>query len=408
MTENLHDMTNGNVVSDGQTDKLRDRYNQQRFNAEGMLGKLREERENQLDFIADTRSLTMVPVADELREQMPQVEEQQRLVPTAPQVAIIPNTGSDDDWYAQTGPVVPNSHAHEQIAAQLKIPVKYYRRMLAEQPDLLTHNVNRWLGEIPARRMFRVRQDENIGVARAYLSDRYRRLDNLELAESFIPMMADPDSGWNIHQCGLTSIRMHIEAVFPNLTGEVRVGDAVALAVKISSSEVGSGALSVQLGVHRLICSNLMIVPKWSQRQVHLGRTQDEFIALLSDETIRKEDQLIIDKMRDVVTGMADTDRFQELLATMTDSAAAQVNNPIAATEILGRNLSLTDGEVRIVQNQMVKGGDASMWGLTNALTATARDLDFERKAELELAAGTILENAQTWKQFTEATAATA
>lgn len=406
MTENLHDMTVGNVVGEGQTDKLSARYAQQRFDAEGMLDKLREERGTQLDFIADTRNLCMVPVREELRDQMPEVEEQQRLVPTAPQVAIIPNTGSDDDWYTETGPVVPNSHAHEQIAAQLKIPVKYYRRMLAEQPDLLTHNVNRWLGEAPARRLFRVQRDEQIGVARAYLSDRYRRLDNLELAESFIPMMADPDSGWQIHQCGLTSIRMHIEAVFPNLTGEVRVGDAVALAVKISSSEVGSGALNVQLGVHRLVCSNLMIVPKWSQRQVHLGRTQDEFVALLSDETIRKEDQLIIDKMRDVVTGMADTDRFQELLVSMTDSTRAAIHDPIVATEILGQNLSLGEGELRAVQNQMVNGGDASMWGLTNALTATARDLDFERKAELELAAGTILENAQTWKQFTDATAA--
>lgn len=405
MTENLHDMTVGNVVGEGQIDRLQDRYNQQRFDAEGMLGQLQEERGKQLDFIADTRSICMVPVAEELREQMPEVEEQQRLVPSAPQVAIIPTTGSDDDWYTRTGPVIPNAHAHEQIAAQLKIPVKYYRRMLAEEPDLLAHNVNRWLGEIPARRMFRVRQDENIGIARAYLSDRYRRLDNLELAESFIPMMTDPDSGWQIHQCGLTSMRMHIEAVFPDLMGEVRVGDAVALAVKISSSEVGSGALSVQLGVHRLVCSNLMVVPKWSQRQVHLGRAQDEFVALLSDETIRKEDQLIIDKMRDVVTGMADTERFQELMGVLTDSTRAPIDNPIAATEILGGNLSLTEGELQRVQNNMVQGGDPSMWGLTNALTAAARDLDFERKAELELAAGTILENAQTWNQFTNATA---
>ena len=404
MTENRHNFTDGAAANDGDAgqERLRQRYVEQRFNAEEMLGKLQEERGKQLDFIADTRTLNMVPVANELKEQMPEVEEQQRLHPSAPQVAIIPRT--DEDWYSQTGPVIPNSHAHEQIAAQLKIPTKYYRRMLAEQPDLLSMNVNRWMEEAPARRMFRVRQDENIGVARAYLSDRYRRLDNLELAESFIPMMADPTSGWQIHQCGLTSIRMHIEAVYPNLTGEVKVGDAVALAVKISSSEVGSGALSVQLGVHRLVCSNLMVVPKWSQRQVHLGRAQDEFVALLSDETIRKEDQLIIDKMRDVVTGMADTERFQELMGVLTDSTRAAIHDPIVATEILGGNLSLKEGELRLVQNNMIDGGDASMWGLTNALTAAARDLDFERKAELELAAGTILENASTWQQFTEAT----
>lgn len=404
MTENLHDMTAGNTVGEVQVDKLKDRYQQQRFNAEGILAKLREEREKQIDFIADTRTLNMVPISDEIKPAMPEVEEQERLHPSTPQVAIIPNNG--DEWYQETGPVVANSHAHEQIAAHLKIPVKYYRRMLAEQPDLLAANVNRWLEEAPSRRMFRIQKDTNIGVARAYLSDRYRRLDNLELAESFVPMMADPDSGWQIHQCGLTSIRMHIEAVFPSLMGEVKVGDAVALAVKISSSEVGSGALSVQLGVHRLVCSNLMVVPKWSQRQVHLGRAQDDLVELLSDSTIRKEDQLIIDKMRDVVTGMADTNRFRELMGTLTESTQAALPNPIAATEILGKNLSLTEGELVTVKNEMIQGGDSTMWGLTNALTATARELDFERKSELELAAGTLLENARGWKQFTEADAA--
>jgi len=405
MTENRHDFTEGAPANKGYEQRLQDRYDQQRFNADGMLEKLREERGRQLDFITDTRTISMVPVTDDLKSQMPQVEEQQRLVPSTPQVAIIPKTRLRTHWHTETGPVVPNAHAHEQIAAHLKIPTKYYRRMLAEQPDLLSVNVNQWMKETPARRMFRIRRDEKTGVARAYLSDRYRRLDNLELAESFIPMMADEASGWQIDQCGLTSVRMHIEAIYPNLTAEVKVGDAVALAVKISSSEVGSGALNVQLGVHRLVCSNLMIVPKWSQRQVHLGRAQDEFVALLSDETIRKEDQLIIDKMRDVVTGMADTDRFQELLDTINDSTRAKIDDPIAATEILGNRLTLKEGELRTVQNKMMSEGDASMWGLTNALTATARKLDFERKAELELAAGTILEDTSLWNSFTTATA---
>lgn len=405
MTENLHDMTVGNTVSEGQVDKLEARYKQQRFDAQGMLDKLREERGQQVDFIADTRTLNMVPVAEELKPQMPEVEEQERLHTAPPQVAIIPRNGEDNEWYNNTGPVIPNAHAHEQIAAHLKIPVKYYRRMLADQPDLLTHNVNRWMDEAPARRMLRIRKDDNIGVARAYLSDRYRRLDNLELADSFVPMLADESGGWRINQCGLTSLRMHIEATYPDLMGEVKVGDAVALAVKITSSEVGSGALSVQLGVHRLVCSNLMVVPKWSKRQIHLGRAQDDMVALLSDETIKKEDQLIIDKMRDVVSGMADTERFRELLGTLTESAGAPINDPIVATELLANNIGLKEGELRLVQNNMVNGGDSSMWGLTNALTATARDLDFERKAELELAAGTILETASTWNQYTEAAA---
>ncbi len=48
-----------------------------------------------------------------------------------------------------------NEIAHGQIANKLKIPHKYYDRMLTEQPELLVHNVNTWLSKEPSRRMVR-------------------------------------------------------------------------------------------------------------------------------------------------------------------------------------------------------------------------------------------------------------
>jgi hypothetical protein len=155
-----------------------------------------------------------------------------------------------------------------------------------------------------------------------------------------------------------------------------------------------------------VICSNLAVVPSYSQRQIHLGRAQDEMLALLSDETIKREDQLIIDKMRDVVSNMADTDNFREMLDTMQDSARATLDDPIAATELLTNTLKLTEKEHHAVQNNLLTSGLPNMWGLTNALTATARDMDMERKAELEVAAGKIMETTQDWRKYTEAKAA--
>lgn len=67
--------------------------------------------------------------------------------------------------------------AHQQIASRLNIPFRYYVKMQSEAPDLLDQNINRWLNEKPERRMVRVLD----GKVRAFLSDRYRRLDNLEL-----------------------------------------------------------------------------------------------------------------------------------------------------------------------------------------------------------------------------------
>lgn len=73
-----------------------------------------------------------------------------------------------------------NNTAHNQLASYLDIPRAYYDKMLCEQPDLLTENVNRWLQcNPPKQRMLRTLD----GTARAFLSDRYRRIDNAPLKE---------------------------------------------------------------------------------------------------------------------------------------------------------------------------------------------------------------------------------
>ena len=76
-----------------------------------------------------------------------------------------------------------NDITHRQIGQHLKIPATYYDRMRTENPSLLTENVNSWLFKEPARRMIRTLD----GTARAFLSDRYRRIDNYEVAQAVSP-----------------------------------------------------------------------------------------------------------------------------------------------------------------------------------------------------------------------------
>src|SRR5260221_4449098 len=66
-------------------------------------------------------------------------------------------------------------HTHRQIQSRLKIDARYYDRMRAEDPELLDYNVNRWFDRKPERRMLRTMTLEK-PVARAFLSNRYRRL----------------------------------------------------------------------------------------------------------------------------------------------------------------------------------------------------------------------------------------
>jgi hypothetical protein len=75
--------------------------------------------------------------------------------------------------------------ARRQLADKLKIPYAYFERMREDQPALLDRNVNTWLQSEDERRMLRTLD----GQVRAVLSDRYRRLDNFDLAESVLPIL---------------------------------------------------------------------------------------------------------------------------------------------------------------------------------------------------------------------------
>ncbi|MEG0936362.1 MAG: DUF932 domain-containing protein, partial [Clostridia bacterium] len=67
---------------------------------------------------------------------------------------------------------------HRQLGSSLGIPSKYYDKMQAELPSLLSQNVNGWLRTRDSRQTIRTLD----GSARAFLSDRYRRIDNYEIA----------------------------------------------------------------------------------------------------------------------------------------------------------------------------------------------------------------------------------
>lgn len=398
----------GTELADGGLEQLKSAFERQRVAPDQLLERLREERERQADFIADTRTLRMVPVSEELAADLPMIPQSERLQPAKPKVAIVA-ANREEEWYEKLGPLAANSHAHEQLGGKLQIPRTYYKRMLNEAPELLSTNVNNWLESKPEQRMVRTMRTNGGGPAmsfvRGFLSNRYRRLDALEIGEAILPSLADPSNGWEMRECGVTDVRVHIEAVYPNLTEEITVGDAVALGVKISTSDVGSGAFSVQLGVLRLVCANLMVVPDYSKRQIHLGGAQDELVELLSDRTLRAEDDLLISKMRDVVLNMADSENFSKLVGNIKQAAGAELADPIAATQLLTRNAGLKEFELNAVQGELVRSGNPTMWGLTNALTATAREMDFERKAGLEAFAGSLINDLGGWKQYIDAAA---
>lgn len=129
-----------------------------------------------------------------------------------------------------------NENAHRQLGLQLKIPAPYYERMRAENPGLLMANVNGWFQQSPdTRRMVRTLD----GTARAILSDRYRRIDNYEVAQTVLPIISEMQ-GARIESCELTDTRMYIKVVNERIQTEVeQLTDTIAADQSIALTYAG-------------------------------------------------------------------------------------------------------------------------------------------------------------------------
>ena len=99
-----------------------------------------------------------------------------------------------------------------KLSDKLNIPYAYFERMRENQPALLDRNVNTWLQSEPDRRLLRTLD----GQVRAVLSDRYRRLDNYDLAVQVLPILKGlPEL--RFESVELTETRMYIMCVTPQL-----------------------------------------------------------------------------------------------------------------------------------------------------------------------------------------------
>ena len=277
-----------------------------------------------------------------------------------------------------------NSIAHRQIGTTLGIPAKYYDKMKAENPQLLSDNVNSWFNHNPVTRMVRTLD----GTARAFLSDRYRRIDNYEIAEAVLPIIADmPDA--KIESCEVTDERMYLKVVNPRLQTEVTPGDVVQSGILITNSEVGMGSMAVQPLIYRLVCTNGMVVNDASTRKYHVGRGNSaaEDYRLYSDETLAADDRALMLKIQDTVKAAVDQARFEKVVGMMRDAKDAKITakDIPAMVELAGTDFGLTKAENTGVLDALIRDGDFSLFGLANAVTRAAQQVEsYDRSTTME------------------------
>ena len=278
--------------------------------------------------------------------------------------------------------------AHRQMSTYLGIPIKYYDKMLEHDPELLAVNVNRWLQRLPpAQRLLRTLD----GHARAFLSNRYRRLDNLDIARVTVPVVGEMP-GIQYESCQLTDDFMYLKAVNPQLRDEVRPGDVVQAGVAITNSETGLGAVSVYPLIFRLVCTNGMTAADntgISMRRTHAGPRiiERRRFAVCGAEGLTDDDSDFICGLQNAVREAMNEARFAQLLTRMRDSAQLQLNTDAlpAVVRQTAVSFSMTETEGEAVLQHLQTDGDYTLYGLANAVTRYSQDVvSYDRASRLE------------------------
>lgn len=295
-----------------------------------------------------------------------------------------------------------NDIAHRQLGQHLKIPAAYYDRMRTENPSLLTENVNSWLTKEPARRMIRTLD----GTARAFLSDRYRRIDNYEVAQTVLPIIGNMP-GTSIESCEMTDSKMYIKVVNSRITAEIAKGDIVQAGIIITNSEVGQGSVNVKPLIYRLVCLNGMIAEDGAVRKYHVGRVNemDDNFNIFRDETIAADDKAFLMKIEDAVSAAVNQARFAAIVDKLRESKDAKIEAQAVTkvVELTSKEYGISQNESEGVLGHLIAGGDLSLYGLANAVTRHAHDVSsYDRSTELESTGYRIATmSPATWRQLT-------
>lgn len=368
---------------------------------DGIVAELTRRLDSMEDFVGDTRLMGFhVDGADTDHDELAAIDGGSRAV-----------TLTLDDAFAEGRRV--NDHAQGQIAGRLRVPRPMFDRLRDEHPDILKDLVGKLFVREPEKRMLRTLD----GNVRAFLSNKYRRLDNYDLMErSILPALGDLGDRMQIQSLGLTDTRMYVKFIFPELTVNLG-GSDLSAGLAVSNSEVGAGALAVEPFVYTWICTNGMIMgvrslAEFGLRKYHVGRTLDEDAAslgLFSDRTLALDDEAFFSAVYDLVKNASSGIQFAEIASRLRELAETDVvrkdESATLVVERLGKAHQLRETEQANIMQHLIAGGDLSAWGFVSAVTRAAQDAgDYDRATELERIGGKLTEmRERDWRALAKA-----
>ena len=300
-----------------------------------------------------------------------------------------------------------------QIANKLNVPKKYFDRMVTEAPELCEQNVNHWLQNDPKRYMVRT-----LGTkARAFLSDRYEVIDNWDVLKAVMPALRPYKERDDLvfEQSHITDTNLYLRFTIPSLEKDIakqggirQVGDIIHFGLQVKNSEVGLGSVEVAPFIKRLVCTNGMVATDYGQNKKHLGRSQWDGIdrSILRQETIRQGNKAWIMTVQDSVDGMFNGPIFEQISDRFIQAqTGVEMDVPRKSIEKLTKDFDFSESESDSILEHLLGEGDKTQFGLANAVTRTATDVEnVDRSMKMESQGWQIMNmNLTQWHNYATA-----
>ena len=147
-------------------------------------------------------------------------------------------------------------------------------------------------------------------------------------------------------------------------------------AVRIRNSETGDGSCQVRGSLMVTMCSN-QLMGGFDTFMIHLGKQMGEEI-VLRPETIEKENELVIAKIRDTITAMFTREKFQKLVDSVKKTQQVQIVAAVTAVQKIAEKVDVLKGleeEILKMYARRVDQEKDTLYDMVQAVTNVASNM---------------------------------
>lgn len=289
-----------------------------------------------------------------------------------------------------------HDNAIGQLADRMGVPQRYLRTLASGETwakNLAAEILNEHSGWTQRTRVL-VR---TVGTqVRGVLSDSYRRLNSVEILTAFVQEASR--QGAVISDAYMNDTKVWAETILPQpiVIPTAKNGDVIIFAgARFSTSDYGDGAVDMRAFLLNGACLNGMVLES-VMKQVHLGSKLPDNLQL-SQRTYELDTRTTVSAVKDLTKGLFSRDNLMKKACEIQGASEIDVDFEHELKK-LTRDGGLLKSEGKEVEKILMRNdpedgvqGGATLWKLTQAITAHARELTPERSRELHEISGALL-----------------